>query len=269
MNQTCAVILSLGLVFAVEAGAAGMNSRPPEQAEEYKPTAEFTAAENVVDGLVGTPADDPESQAKLEQARALFQKVLAQFPKTTLALNYLGKTYSFEGQDRKLGIAALEKSLAIDPDQPNTIVNLIGLCLDAGQREKAGEEQARYVKASADHDLVARVERLVGQWDAQQGQRLIDQGHAEQGFALMDKAIREVSDPSVKEDLRNMRNQASRVWEVTLYNDALSKAKAKDYRGSWDILEKLIPVAKDPEVVERAKRLRDKLAPVVGARPSQ
>jgi hypothetical protein len=41
--------------------------------------------------------------------------------------------------------------------------------------------------------------------------------------------------------------------------EVLQKAKAGDDRGVWDILDRLLPVAKDPEVVEMAKRLRGKI----------
>ncbi|MFI5166297.1 MAG: hypothetical protein ACHQQS_06750 [Thermoanaerobaculales bacterium] len=267
MNKACVVVLALGLVFGVASAAAGMLLTLADQAAPFQVTPQFTAAENVVDELTGTPATDPESQARLQQARAVFQAALDQSPKSTLALNYLARTYSFAGQDMALGIATFEKSLDIDPNQPNTIAWLVDLCLDAGQRSKAGQIQARLVNHTANPQLAAKVERLIGVWDCKEGQRLINAGQANEGLALMDKAIQNSLDPEVQASLREMRTAASREWEVSLYNEALAKVKAKDYRGAWDILEKLLPAAKDPEVVDRARRLRDKLVPVIAQTP--
>jgi len=263
MNRPFVVILSLSLVFGVAFGADQTTQKRPGQSAQFQVTPEFSAAENVVEELTGTPATDPDSQARLQEARAVFQAALDQFPESTLALNYLAKTYSFAGQDMALGIATFEKSLAIDPNQPDVIGRLVDLCLDAGQRSKAAEVQARLVKGSANPQLAAKVERLIALWDGNEGQRLIREGHSDQGFALIDKAIQDSSDPSVQQDLRAMRSAVSREWEVSTYNTALEKAKAGDYRGSWNILEKLLPVAKTPEVVERAKRLHEKIKPAV------
>jgi tetratricopeptide (TPR) repeat protein len=259
MKKSCAVILSLTLVSGVAFAADQATKKGSDQKEQFQVTPQFSAAENTVEELTGTAASDPESQARLQQARAVFQGVLAQFPDSTLALNYLARTYSFASQDMPLGIATFEKSLAIDPDQPDAIVRLVALCLDAGKRSKAAEEQARWVKPDADPKLVAKVQGLIAMWDGNEGQRLVREGRPDEGFALIDKAIKNCSDPSVQQSLRDMRNTVSREWEVTFYNEALQKAKAGDYRGSFNMLEKLLSVAKDPEVVERAKRLRGKI----------
>jgi tetratricopeptide (TPR) repeat protein len=263
MNRPFVVVLSLALVFGVAFGADQTTQKRSDQRAQFQVTPEFSAAENIVEGLRGTPATDPESQARLQEARAVFQAALDQFPESTLALNYLARTYSFPGQDRALGIATFEKSLAIDPNQADAIVGLVDLCLDAGQRSKAAEVQARLVKGGANPELAAKVERLIALWDGSEGQRLIREGHADEGFALIDKAIQNSSDPSVQKDLREMRSAVSREWEISTYNEALAKAKAGDYRGSWNILEKLLKVAKEPEVVERAKRLREKIKAAV------
>jgi tetratricopeptide (TPR) repeat protein len=259
MNGSFVVIFSLALVSGVAIGADQPTEKRSDRKAQFQVTPEFSAAENIVEELKGTPAADPESQARLLQARAVFQAALDQVPESTLALNYLARTYSFPGQDMALGIATFEKSLSIDPDQADAIVGLVDLSLDAGLRSKAAEAQARWVKGSAKPELAAKVERLIALWDGSEGQRLIREGHPDQGFALIDKAIQNSSDPGVQQSLREMRGAVSGEWEVSLYNAALEKAKAGDYRGSWNILEKLLPVAKEPEVVERAKRLRDKI----------
>ncbi|HVN32390.1 MAG TPA: hypothetical protein VMT45_10415 [Thermoanaerobaculaceae bacterium] len=263
MNRTFVVILSLALTVGVAFGADQTTQKRSDQKGQFQVTPEFSAAENTVEELEGTPATDPESQARLLKARAVFQAALDQFPESTLALTYLARTYSFPGQDMALGIATFEKSLAIDPNQPDAIVHLVELCLDAGQRSKAEEVKARFVKGSANPQLVAKVERLIALRDGKEGQRLVREGRADEGFARIDKAIQESSDPGVQETLREMRNEVSREWEVSTYNTALEKAKAGDYRASWNLLEKLLKVAKDPEVVERAKRLREKIRPAV------
>ena len=263
MKRAFALTLSLALGFGVAFGADQTTQKRSDQKAQLQVTPEFSAAENAVEELEGTPATDPDSRARLLQARAVFQAALDQFPESTLALNYVARTYSFPGQDMALGIATFEKSLAIDPNQADAIVHLVDCCLDAGQRSKAAEVQARFVKGSANPQLAAKVERLIALWDGNEGQRLIKEGRPEEGFALIDKAIQNSSDPSVQQELREMRSGVSREWEVSTYNEALAKAKAGDYRGSWNILEKLLKLARDPEVVERAKRLREKIRQAV------
>jgi tetratricopeptide (TPR) repeat protein len=263
MKSASVVLLSLPLVFGAAFVAGQTTQKRSDQGPQFQVTPEFAAAENTVEELKGTPATDPESQARLLNARAVFQAALDKFPESTLALTYLGRTYSFPGQDKALGIATFEKSLAIDPNQEAAIVGLVGLYLDSGQRSKAAEVQARFVKGSANPHLAPKVERLIALSDGTEGQRLVREGRSDQGFALIDKAIQDSSDPGVQQELREMRSVVSREWEVSTYNDALAKAKAGDYRGSWNILEKLLKVAKEPEVVERAKRLREKIRPAV------
>jgi tetratricopeptide (TPR) repeat protein len=264
MKNPSLVVFSLGLVFGIAFSAAATAQKAPDQSGQFKVTPEFSDAENIVEALAGMSATDPESQAKLQQARAVFQAALDQFPNSTLALKYLGRTYSFSGQDMALGIATFEKCLAIDANQPDVIVRLIDLHLKVGQRSKAAEAQARLVNRVANPELATKVERLIAQWDVNKGQRLVKEGHPDEGLALIDKTIQDSSDPGVQESLREMRKKISREWEVSFYNDALAKVKAGDYHGALNMLEKLLPLAKDPEVVERAKRLRDKLAPAVG-----
>jgi tetratricopeptide (TPR) repeat protein len=263
MNRPFLVILSLALAFGVVFGADQAPQKSSDQKQKFQVTAVFSEAENVVEELTGTPVADPDSQAKLQKAREVFQKALAQFPDTPLALNFLARTYAFPGQDQALAISTFEKSLAIDPDQADPIVRLVGLYLDKGQRDKAAQTKARLVNATANPDLAAKVDGLIAQWDGAEGQRLVREGHADEGFALLAKAVKETSDPAIQRDLGQMRDAVAREWEITQYNTALERVKAKDYRGAWNILEKLLPVAKDPEVVGRAKRLHDKLEPVI------
>jgi tetratricopeptide (TPR) repeat protein len=249
----------LGAAFA----AAQPAPKAPEPGKQFQVTAKFSEAENTVEELTGTPVADPDSQAKLAQARAVFEEAVAQFPNTPLALNFLARTYAFPSQDRAMGITTFEKSLAIDANQPDTISRLVALCLDAGQRQKAGEVQAKYVDAKANPELATKVGGMIATWDGTEGRRMVSAGRTEEGLALIDKAMKETSDPVVRKTLQDMRDSASQEWEITQYNTALEKAKAADYKGAYAILEKLIPVAKTPEVLERAKRLAAKIEPAV------
>ncbi len=261
MNGPAVVILSLALVSGVAFGADQPAPKPSE--EQFQVTAEFSAAENTIEELTGTPVGDPDSQAKLKQARAVFQAAVDKFPTATLPLNFLARTYMFPGENMALGATTFEKSLALDPNQPNAIVRLVDLYLDMGQRDKAGQTQAKFVNRTANPELAARVDGLLARWDGKEGQRLVRNGHAEEGFALLDKAMKESSDRDVQSDIQEMRSAVSQEWEITQYNAALEKAKAGDYRGAMSILDKLLPVAKEPEVIQRAKRLHDKIAPAV------
>ena len=236
---------------------------------ECQVTPEFTAAQNAVDGLTAAMLDDPAGLDKLLQARALFQKAVEECPKATLPLNCLGRTYAFPGQDSALGIAAFEKSLALVPDQPNVIVRLVEIYLVSGQRAKVAEVRASRVDRKAHPDLDARLDRLLASWDSKEGLRLLREGRRSEGIALLDQAIQECSDPGQQGSLRSLKDEALRGWEADTYNSALTMAKAQDYRGALAILERLLAVAKEPEVVERARRTRDRLAAAVGPAPTK
>ena len=263
MNKSLLFTLSLALVCGAAFGADQPAKQPSGQGKTFQVTPQFSAAENTVEELTGTPVSDPDSQARLQQARAVFEAALKEAPDSTLALNFLARTYCFPGQDMATGIATFEKSLALDPDQPDAVSRLVDLYHDTGQPTKAADAQSRYVGPKADPKLAAKVSGMIAQWDGTEAQRLVNQGQAEQGFALFDKAIKETTDAGVQQSLRDARDAVSRDWEITEYNAALERVKAKDYKGAWNILEKLLPVAKVPEVVDRAMRLRAKLEPVI------
>jgi tetratricopeptide (TPR) repeat protein len=266
MKKTCVILFSLALVSGSVFSYASASNGPADQASQAKKftiTPEFSEAENVVEGLTGTPASDPDSQAKLLQARAVFQAAADSNPEATLPLNYLARTYSFPGQDMALGITLFEKSLALDPKQSDAIVRLVELCLKAGKDAKAEEVQAQFVNRTANPDLAARVERAIEKWASKEGPRLIREGHYREGVALMEKAISGCSDPAVQEGLRKTLKETTFEWEATQYNEALAKNKAGDYRGALAILQRLVAVARDPEISEKAKRFRDRLVPLV------
>jgi len=230
---------------------------------------EFTAAQNAVEGLTPAMLDDPANQAKLLAARAVFERAVEQCPKATLPLNCLGRTYAFPRQDAALGVAALEKSLALVPDQPNVIVRLVEIYLVSGQRAKGVEVQASRVDRAAHPELGARIDRVMVSWDSKEGLRLLREGRRSEGIALLDQAIEGSTDPGEKARLRELKAEALLEWEADTYNAALAQAKAQDYRGALATLEKLLAVAKAPEVVERAKRMRDRMAAVVGPAPTK
>jgi tetratricopeptide (TPR) repeat protein len=236
---------------------------------ECQVTSEITAAQNTVEGLTAAMLDDPENLTKLQSARAVFQKAVEGCPKATLPLNCLGRTYSFPRQDWALGVAAFEKSLTLVPDQPNVIVRLVEIYLVSGQRAKAVEVQASRVDRKAHPELGARLDRLMASWDSKEGLRLIREGRRGEGVALLDQAIQESLEPSQKESLRRLKDEALLGWEAETYNSALAMAKAQDYRGALATLERLLAVAKEPEVVERAKRMRDRLTAAVGPSPTK
>lgn len=254
MKKTCLVILSVVFVSSTAFFAAGKTLQPvgayagvldgspdqSSQAKKFQVTPEFSEAENVVESLTGTPASDPDSQAKLLQVRALFQAAADANPEATLPLNYLARTYSFPGQDMALGITIFEKSLALDANQPDAITRLVELCLKAGKRPKAEEIQAKFVDRAAKPDLALKVDRVFANFDGKEAQRLIKDGRYQEGTALFDKAIKECADISVQDRLRTMQKDTTREWEINQFNDAVTKVNAKDYKGAWAIDRKSV-----------------------------
>lgn len=234
---------------------------------ECQTTPEFTEAKNTVEGLTAAMLGDPANRAKLKDARAEFERAVERCPKATLPLNCLGRTYSFPGEDAALGVAAFERSLTLVPDQPSVIARLVEIYLVSGQREKAVEVVTSRVDRAAHPDLGARVDRLMVSWDSNEGLRLLREGRRSEGIALLDLAIEESTEAADKANLRRLKDEALLGWEADTYNAALAQAKAQDYRGALATLEKLLAVAKDPEIVARAKRMRERMAAAVGTAP--
>ena len=121
MNGPLVFTLPLALVCGFALAADQPAKQTSQPGKQFQVTAEFSAAENTIEELTGTPVADADSQARLQQARAVFQAAVKQFPDSTLALNFLARSYCFPGQDMAVGIATFEKSLALDPDQPDPV----------------------------------------------------------------------------------------------------------------------------------------------------
>jgi len=88
-------------------------------------------------------------EARLDEARALFEKVLELDPNDTVALHYLALIAQKQG-DRVRARELIERGLVLDPDDPDLRVDLGVLQLEAGQTAEARESFDRVLAARPD-----------------------------------------------------------------------------------------------------------------------
>ncbi len=237
------------------------------------PPSDTVAAERIVVRLLGRPAPWSEAdRAELLRARQLFEIETVREPASTRAYNGLAETYSFPGEDADLAIGAYEKSLAIDPKQGAVLKNVVHLCANHGQRDRALALIARLTDQPTDREVHDQCQDILAIADGDAGERLIGEGRVDDGLAVLERGFATATNPELRarlhDELSRIRGQLERQRQVDLFNSAAAKAREGDLVGAYRLVESLLATASDPEVVERAKRLRERIAPyVINASP--
>ncbi len=88
-------------------------------------------------------------QERLDEARALFEKVLELDPNDTVAIHYLALIAQKQG-DSARARELIERGLALEPDDPDLLVDLGVLQLQAGQTAEARQSFDRALAARPD-----------------------------------------------------------------------------------------------------------------------
>lgn len=237
-------------------------SPPPLRPEP--PPSDTAVAEGVVFRLLGRPAPwSDEDRAELQRARTLFEAETVREPSSTRAYNGLADTYAFPGEDVDAAIAAYEKSLALDPKQGAVIKNVVHLCATHAQRARAVALIERMARANADPEILRQCRDTLAVADGDEGHRLVVEGRVDDGLAALRRGLDTAANPEIRkrlsDEVNRVRLRLERARQVDLFNRAAAKAHEGNFVGAYRLVEELLESATDPEVIDRARSLREKL----------
>ncbi|MFL6248298.1 MAG: tetratricopeptide repeat protein [Thermoanaerobaculia bacterium] len=171
-----------------------------------------------------SPVDVPPKD--LARIRKLFQRVTELDPNSANAWTGLGSTYVGSTEDLAIGIAALEKSLALAPGDDEAAFYLAQLYANAGRRDEAA--------------------RLV---------------HRLESSPTLSPSMKN----HLRAILEFLERAANHDRAVAALNDAIAKANAGQYSEALALVEALLPSITDPDLLRQARKFRDDIAKLAPA----
>ncbi|MFA6212781.1 MAG: WG repeat-containing protein [Candidatus Obscuribacterales bacterium] len=202
-----------------------MDNKTSPEAQQYADLLNNTAMpkEAVPDEAVNLlkQAELVEKQQDIEQATAMYQSLVKKYPKFEWAHTELAKNYAYYRQDQKNAEVLLEQSLALNPNNTQTLQTCITLANNKQQHEKAYEYCIRlravdptYSSYHLDwelnnHDRSANLKNLIHR-AAPRITPLAPQPHAEATQVSMQRPINETVSDAVKHNTHTLMLQTAR-----------------------------------------------------------
>ena len=162
------------------------------------------------------------SQTAVAKARAIFQKAAELDPTSALAFAGIGATYVVSAEDPSPGIAALEKSIALEPAQSETAFNLVQLYARAGRRDDAERVTNETIAPSGKAELLGSARRILAEIDRKNEEKqqlealnaavkLANSGKIADALMAIDKVLPTISDPVILDHAKQFRDQLSKA----------------------------------------------------------
>jgi tetratricopeptide (TPR) repeat protein len=208
--------------------------------------------------------EDPGPDS-LRQARAALERVVKLRPDLGEAWASLG--YSYQSEDRlpPEAVQALENAHRLLPNRMDVAHNLAITYARTGQPAKAEELIERVLVPAGDAEKVESAREALLDEVQRRAEELIVDDKVEEALPLLEEVRTKTSRPDRRQAM------ASRIEEirgavnfntfVDRYNQALELASRGDVRGAAAILEPLMATTTDPQQIERARSLLDRLKP--------
>jgi Flp pilus assembly protein TadD len=230
--------------------------KPAESDALYEKAVELGVKEWMPYSIV---ADHLVGRGELMKARALFERAAKLNPDAPHAWAGIGVTYVGAEGDMKLGIAALERSLKLDPGQEDAAANLAQLYIREGRRDEARKllEQpplADDVKASR----LVRDALLAD--DARRAVELIRAGKEAEGTEALTKIVPQVHDPilraQIEQSLTKLQQGSEEQQQIRELNRARSYAVNRQWKEALEIVDRLLPAIRDASLREQVVAFR-------------
>ncbi len=200
-------------------------------------------------------------------ARGLFNASIKLNPRLARAYAELGATYVFDADATAPGIAALVQSLRMAPSQVDAAYSLAVLYARAGQVERATAVIERFLAHAPDPDLAREAGRAVEYYAAEAKERAASGGAGtpERPTAFPSGPSSTPAAPAAQggggpPDQGPLQAAERDKQQWLLYNEAIAKVNAGDYRGALEAIDKCLTIAGNQDLVREAKRLRGQLA---------
>ena len=212
--------------------------------------------------------------AELRLARELLVRCIALKPNRVEAYIDIGSTYLFDPGDVSEGVSALRAALSLIPSRMDACCYLVELLLRQGDRATAQGLMDNVLVHSTDARWLemaqeAMYAHAIEQYNAQ---------HYGTTIEILDWLEPRV-DTNLIGRIQGLRAETDRQSsgqrevdeynrQVDLYNEAISKANANDLESAIQILEKLLPEVKNPELANQVRKTLDSMHAAGSSRSS-
>jgi len=202
--------------------------------------------------------------ADVLKARGLFARSAELDPNSARAWAGIGATYAVSTEEPADGIAALEKSLALAPGNLEAAFYLVQLYARLGRRADALRLIDNIITPTGDREMIARAHESLLMADLLDVQTLANAGKLTEAAALAKTILARTTTPAVAERVRKMASMLE-AWDaadhaVASLNDAVTKANEGRYAEALAIVDNAMPAITDPEMLEKARQLRNEVA---------
>lgn len=218
---------------------------------------------------LATRADPPP--AELLKAREVLQRATELDPQSARAWTALGITYARGEGDRAPGIAALETSLKLAPDDPDAAAYLAHLYADAGRRADADRIVKTMIPPSAPPAVRARGRRAVLLGAIREAESLARSGKVKSAATLARSVVEHADDEEMKKYaqalLAEIDTAAAALRLLEERNVAVRHANAGRNDEALAILDRILPEITDPEMRTQTQAIRDQVAARIPKRP--
>jgi tetratricopeptide (TPR) repeat protein len=174
----------------------------------------------------------------------------------------LGTSYLADA-DFRPGITLLERAHELLPARHDYTLHLLALERRAGEQAKA---DALFAGLAGAHNaqLAFAARNVVVREELQRANTLIREQKLDEGVKVLRALAAESPDADARADLERQAAEVARVAatnrEIVLYNRAVGEANSGKRAAAIKTLEELLRVAKDPQVIADATKLRTQLA---------
>jgi tetratricopeptide (TPR) repeat protein len=260
--------------------ARGKEGRPEEAWKLYERALEFQPddvrpyldAAGVVVERLEKGSDRPRADADL--ARGLLRRALELGPNDARGWAELGRTYVLvPDRDGAAGIDALERCLALDPEEFAAARDLVVLYVRAGRLERATEVNGRFLTSCRDAEVVRSAHEALLAGSLDRIERAVAAGELDDALAMADQAVRTAHDWLAGDALAKraveVRAGVQGARQRKAYDDALAQAARGDLAAAIATLDTLAPPIADPALAEAVELERAKLRRQIAAGQEQ
>jgi hypothetical protein len=224
-------------------------------------------AESLLGGAVGPFASFfepvPEDVDRFRQARKLAETALELDADNGRARAFIGTSYLVE-EDVSPAIPHLERARALLPHRLTFAFTLYAMYLRVEDHERAAALYSE-VFANANNDQIrlhAANVRL--REETNRANRLLLDGREDDAAAVLRNLADSIPDAAAKKHLQTeaarLEALATRNRQVLLFNEALEQARRNDYAAAVRLLDRVLEIATDADLLDRARRLRSNFA---------
>jgi Flp pilus assembly protein TadD len=205
-----------------------------------------------------------EGDGDRRRARELFQRAAQLDPNDPRAWAGIGLTYVNESSGIDIGIAALEKSLALAPAQEDAAVNLIQLLAEAGRADDAQRVFDKHLAQSTNDEYLRIARDALEFAQVRAAEHLFDAGKEAQAIDAMRAILAKTQDGAMREHLSGViagyDEHVERERQSKAIAEVMAKANAGKTKEALALLDALIPSVTDEELRKQLMQMRKELA---------